>query len=265
MASNAKRAWIGGTAFAAAVLAAGSWFFAVSPNLTAASERRAEAEDTRAFNDVLNLKLAKLKSDFGKLDTYKADLAAAETQIPPQAQLETYLDGLDAIAVARGVTITAATAGTPEEFVLAEVEEPTPTPSESADSEDAATDEETSDSKAADKEEKKGPKIPEGLTAIPVSVTVLGTYDSTMAFLDDVYRTTPRVFLVSALTGTSQKESEGTAGKPATASGDQELVITGYIYVLPNKLTPETSEPPAGPIELPSKPGKNPLLPVQGD
>ncbi|MCR6647360.1 MAG: hypothetical protein NVV70_04160 [Cellulomonas sp.] len=76
MASNAKRAWIGGTAFAAAVLAAGSWFFAVSPNLTAASERRAEAEDTRAFNDVLNLKLAKLKSDFGKLDTYKADLAA---------------------------------------------------------------------------------------------------------------------------------------------------------------------------------------------
>ncbi|UJP38939.1 hypothetical protein [Cellulomonas palmilytica] len=264
---SSKKTWIGGAAFVAVLLAAATYLLLVSPNITVASERRAEAEDARAFNDVLGLKLTKLKSDFDKLDDYKAELAAAETKIPATAQLETYLDGLDAIAVARSVTITAVTAGTPEEFVLPKVEEPAPAASEGSEgsSEESSESSEDPDPSSGEKDdEDKGPKIPAGLTAIPVSVTVLGTYENTMAFLDDVHKTSPRVFLVSALTGTSQKESEGNGGKPATADGDQELVITGYIYVLPNGLVAPAPTDPQEPVQLPSNPGKNPLLPVQG-
>ncbi|RHA40541.1 hypothetical protein [Cellulomonas rhizosphaerae] len=261
MGGSKKRTWIGGTAFIAVVVAVATWFLLVSPNLAEASERRASAEDTRAFNDVLDLKLAKLKSDFGKLDDYKSELAAAEKKIPPSAKLETYLDGLDSIAVKRDVTITSVTAGTPETFVLPKVKEPTPAATESADGSDATDD--SSDTSSSE-EKDKGPKVPTGLTAVPVSVTVLGTYENTMAFLDDVHQRNARVFLVSALTGTSQKESDGSAGKPATSDGDQELVITGYIYVLPNGLAAAASEDPEGPVKLPSNPGKNPLVPVQG-
>lgn len=266
---SSKKTWIGGAAFVAVLLAAATYLLLVSPNLTVASERRAEAEDARAFNDVLGLKLTKLKADFEKLDDYKAELAAAETKIPATAQLETYLDGLDTIAVARSVTITAVTAGTPEEFVLAKVEEPAPTASEGSESEGSSEEssgssEDATSSSGEKDDEETGPKIPAGLTAIPVSVTVLGTYENTMAFLDDVHKTSPRVFLVSALTGTSQKESEGNGGKPATADGDQELVITGYIYVLPNGLVAPAPVEPGEPVQLPSNPGKNPLLPVQG-
>jgi len=261
-----KRTWIGGTAFVAVILAVAAWFLLVSPNLAEASETRGEIEDAQAFNDVLNLKLTKLKSDFGKLDDYKAQLAEAETHIPATAQLETYLDGLDAVAVQHEVTITSVTAGTPEEFALPK---PAKAPTDEATDSPAGDggDANASDAASTDgaPKEDEGPKVPDGLTAVPVSVTVLGTYEHTMAFLDSVHQENPRVFLVSALTGTSQHESEAASGKPATAEGDQELVITGYIYVLPNLVNMlngiDTEEP--GP--LPVNPGKNPLLPVQGD
>lgn len=260
MRGSKKQAWIGGTAFAAALLLAATWFLLVSPNLAKASETRADAEQARVFNDVLQLKLTKLRADFDKLGDYKAELAEAQEQIPAAAQLETYLDGLDAIAERRSVTITAMTAGTPEEFVIPDPEPapgstPTAEPTEAADESDSA-----------EKPEKpKGPEIPKGLTAIPVSVTVLGTYVDTMKFLDDVHQKNPRVFLVSALTGTSQKKSEGSQGKPATEAGDQELIITGYIYVLPNAIDLTGEEPVDEPTDLPRNDGKNPLLPVTGE
>jgi len=259
-----KRTWIGGTAFVAVILAVAAWFLLVSPNLAEASETRDEAEEAQAFNDVLDLKLTKLKSDFDKLEDYKAQLAEAETHIPASAQLETYLDGLDSIAVQHEVTITSVTAGTPEVFVLPK---PAKAPTDAATEEAGAESGESTDSAAGDDSTTKdeGPKVPDGLTAVPVSVTVLGSYEHTMAFLDAVHQENPRVFLVSALTGTSQHESEAGAGKPATAEGDQELVITGYIYVLPNLVHLLEGIDTEEPGTLPVNPGKNPLLPVQGD
>ncbi|MBT0995196.1 hypothetical protein KIN34_12975 [Cellulomonas sp. DKR-3] len=261
MGASKKRTWIGGTAFVAVLLAVAAWFLLVSPNLSKASETRAETEAAESFNQVLGLKLTKLKSDFGKLEDYKAELAEREKQIPSTADLESYLDGLDAIAVRRDVTITAVTAGTPEEFLLAEVAEPEPEPSAEDESESESEDESGS---AAEEDEDEGPKVPLGLTAIPVSVTVIGTYEDTMAFLDDVHKRNPRVFLVSGLTGTSQKASDGSSGKPATEEGDQELAITGYIYTLPNDVDRGDDEPTDEPGRLPSNDGKNPLLPVTG-
>jgi hypothetical protein len=110
-----------------------------------------------------------------------------------------------------------------------------------------------------------GPAVPAGLTAIPITITVVGTYDNTQAFLYDLQNATPRVFLVSGFTGTSQKETAASAGRPAMNLGDQELVISGFTYVLPDLTTPVPVDPGVAPAPLPGVvPGKNPLVPVDG-
>ena len=111
-----------------------------------------------------------------------------------------------------------------------------------------------------------GANGPTGFTAIPISITALGTYDNTLAFLNDLQNSTQRLFLVTGFTSTSQDQADASSGKPATAPGDQELIITGYAYALPDGLAvPETVDPAAAPPVLPGAvPGKNPLLPVPG-
>ena len=51
-----------------------------------------------------------------------------------------------------------------------------------------------------------------------------------------------------------------------SAAGDQELVITGFTYVLPDALgVPAPVDPAAVPPALPGVvPGKNPLAPISG-
>ena len=107
------------------------------------------------------------------------------------------------------------------------------------------------------------------MAAIPLSVTVLGTYDNTLGFLADIQSATPRLFLVSGFAGTKQEPADASGGKPATKLGDQELVVNGFMYVLPeaSSTTPKPSAsatPAPTPSLPPAVPGKNPLNPVGG-
>lgn len=263
--SGAKRStWIGGTVFVALVIMAAAWFFAVSPMMSAAAEVRSEAEQTREMNEILDLKVEQLKADFAKLPEYEAELAGIQLQIPTGAMLADYLRQLDQIAVAHSVALTTVTPSIPQAVVLATpvVTAPEPTPAEGTEGTEGA----------ADSGEVAAPPAPvvntgpAGFTAIPFSLTVIGTYDNTLAFLNSLQTGTQRLFLVTGFTGTAQKQADAGGGKPATAVGDQELVITGYTYVLPDALAvPETTDPAAAPVAPPAAvPGKNPLLPVPG-
>lgn len=260
--SGAKRStWIGGTVFVALVIMAAAWFFAVSPMMSAAAEVRSEAEQTREMNEILDLKVEQLKADFARLPEYEAELAGIQLQIPTDAMLADYLRQLDQIAVAHSVALTTVTPSIPQAVVLATpvVTAPEPTPAEDTEG-------------AAESGEVEAPPAPvanngpPGFTAIPFSLTVVGTYDNTLAFLNSLQTGTQRLFLVTSFTGTAQKQGDAGGGKPATAVGDQELVIAGYTYVLPDALAvPETTDPAAAPVAPPAAvPGKNPLVPVPG-
>lgn len=259
-----KSTWIGGTVFIALVIVAAAWFLAISPTMSAASEIRAEAENTRTQNDLYELRVAQLKADFEKLPEYKAELASIQQQVPPDAMLSEYLRQLDAIAVAHSVSLTAVTPSLPLSVVLAvpAVVAPAPAPTEEA---AEGTGESTGEVPAAPVPA-PGANGPTGFTAIPFSITALGTYDNTLAFLNDLQNSTQRLFLVTGFVGTAQKQQDAGSGKPATAVGDQELVITGYTYALPDGLAvPEVVDPAAVPPALPGAvPGKNPLVPVAG-
>lgn len=263
MSGAKKSTWIGGTVFVALVLAAAAWFFAISPTLAAAAEVRDEVEQTNTFNDMLEMRVAKLAADFEKLPEYRAQLESIRTQIPAEAELASYIRELDAIATAHSVTITAVSPGTPE-LVTVVVQQPATTEPAAAEGEQG-TDAEQVDEPGAGTIA-AAPATPANFTTIPFSMTVLGTYDNVLAFVADLQAGTPRLIYVSGLLGTSQKAADAGGGKPATADGDLELVVTGQTYVLPDALPAAQPVDPAAPVPaLPGAvPGKNPLVPIDG-
>lgn len=263
-----KSTWIGGTVFVGVVLAAAAWFLLISPTFAAAAEVRAAAEDTRAQNEILSLQVVKLKADFEKLPEYRAELEQLRVQVPTDARLADWMRQLDQIATAHGVVVTALTPSAPQAVVPAEAAAPPATDGTATDG--TATDGAATDGTAtADGTGVPAPvvsTVPDGMVAIPISVTVLGPYDGTVAFLHDLQRTMPQLFLVSGFTGTAQDEAAASGGKPATHVGDQELIVTGYTYVLPDLFaTPAPVDPAAPAPTLPGAiPGKNPVVPIPG-
>lgn len=266
MGSAKKSTWIGATVFGALVIMAAAWFLAISPTMSAAAEIQEQAEQTVSQNEMLEMQLTQLKADFEKLPEYKAELATLQQQIPTDAMLSDYLRQLQQIATAHAVTLTTIT---PAPAQLVALAAPAAAPEATAPAEGTEGTEGAVEPAATDPSAVPAPPVaagPAGLAAIPFSLTVLGSYDNTNAFLWDLQNATPRLFLVSGLTGTSQKQGEENAGKPATEDGDQELVVTGFTYVLPDAFAvPAPVDPNAAPPALPGAvPGKNPLLPIAG-
>lgn len=262
MGDSRRRPWIGGTVFLALVIAAASWFLAISPTLATAAETRAEAQATRDQNDLLELRIAKLRADFERLPEFRAELEAIQTQIPTDADLASYLRQLDEAATSRAVTLTSVSPSPPVAVVPAvpiapAVPAPAPAdsavpPAEGGDSPTAA---------AVVPAAPAGPVAPEGFVTIPVSMTVVGTYQGVVRFLDDTQNGTDRLLLVAGLQATALQAAEAGGGRPATAAGDLELIITGFAYVLvdpaaTSATAPADEQPLPGPVH-----GRNPLSP----
>ena len=63
MAGAKKGSWIGATVFGSVVIVVASWFLAINPTLSAASEVKAQTEQVKSQNDALAVKVAKLNID----------------------------------------------------------------------------------------------------------------------------------------------------------------------------------------------------------
>jgi Tfp pilus assembly protein PilO len=268
-----KGTWIGGTVFAAAVIGAATWFGVVSPTLSAAAGLRAQTDQVNQSNDVLQTKVQKLAAEYKKLPDYKQQLDTLRIQVPTTAQLSDYVRQVQQVATAHSVVVTTINPGAAKAVTLAQSAAPAPasTPTDTASPTDTSTPAPTATSAtdATGTGTTSAPAasgVPVGMAAIPMSFTVVGTYDNTLAFLSDVQTATARLFLVTGIQGTSQKDAQASSGRPATKVGDQELVVTGFLYVLPDPTavapTPApTTTAPALPAPVP---GKNPLVPVAG-
>lgn len=253
--------WVLGTVVIAAALGAGSYFLAIGPVLDETDQARTQTESVVQANDIQRAKIARLKAQFAELDTYKAELAALRIQIPTDGDLSGYFRQLEDIASARDVTLvglTAENAQTVVPVIPAGAAAPAPAPEPEPAAPDASPDEAAEEAPAGP----VAPTVPDGFVAIPVSITALGTYDAVLAFLADAQEATPRLLLVGDFVGTAQAESDASGGRPATAVGDLELTVNGYIYVLQDLNAPAPEEP-AEPAPLPGAVrGKNPLIPV---
>jgi Tfp pilus assembly protein PilO len=247
MSQSKTSTWIAATAVLCLAVLLGAYFLLISPTLANASETRERAQAQQDQNATAQVKIAALKKQFENIDGLKADLATLQKQIPTSSDLAEYRRQLDTIAKARGVTVMSVSFSVP---AATTTEEPAPAPT--TDAAASATDAEAPVVKAA----------PASTTyAVPMSLDVIGSYEATLAFLQDIQTGTSRLVLVEQITGTGQKATEASPGKPATAEGDLEVQIVGDLYVLPatGEKTPAV-DPDAKPEPLAPSNGHNPML-----
>lgn len=265
MRASRAAGWIAGAVVLVLGILAGTWFFLAAPKFEDAAATMDEAENTAALNDVLAMQVAKLRADFENLETYKAELATLELGIPREAQLTAHSRLIQSLADANGVVVTELSPGigAPVE-VVAPAPPPAPAPAE--ESGDAPAEE------GADAEVAETPAAPaeptsdgvaqiEGFLSVPVSVKVIGPYANVSAFLTQL-QATERLYSVSGLQGARQEQSDASGGKPATAAGDIELLVHGFIYVLRDPAAVVLpAEEPAEPAPMPGSPN-NPFAPI---
>jgi hypothetical protein len=259
MRTNKAAPWVAGAIVVIFVILAAGWFLAISPTIASADESRAQAAVERAHNDRLKQQNATLKEQLTHLEEYKAQLAALRVQLPAHAELSALNTELQALVASAGLTTTTFGATTAQAFApvaaaaapVADAAAPAATTTTSGTSAPAA-------GAAAPVPTTSYP----GFFAIPLTMTVLGTYDATLKFLDSLQTTSSRLYLVGSITATSQQDGGSSTGKPATSKGDLETTITGFAYVL--KDGPAAVEAPTAtpsPLPVPST-QKNPFVPV---
>lgn len=259
--SSKAGGWIAGTVFLSLLILAAAWLLGISPLLQTASETRDQAAAQLDQNVITKNKISKLKEQFANKDQLQADLVALREQIPTTGDLATYRRQLAEVAAARGVTIVSLSTGTANSIA--------PVAPAAAAADDATTEESgasTDDAQASDAQSQgTTTAASEGPAAygVPVAINVLGTYDAVVAFLADLQGGVKRLMVVEQLSGTAPAPSDASAGKPAIAQGDLELVITGQIFVLPDPAKAAAgaeSDPAAQPVPLPPANGRNPLV-----
>jgi len=248
-----------GTAVLAVVILAGSWFLLISPVLAEASDTDQQAEQVEVANTQHEARIAVLAEQHADIETYRAELATLRSSIPADESLAPYLRELQALGEAHGVTLSTMAPTTAQAFTPVPVMTDVPVVETATEPADAAPADAAADPVDA---VATVPVVPEGMAYVAVSLTAVGGYDAVRSYVDALQRGTQRLMLVQSVSGSSQEDAEAAGGRPATAVGDLEVTISGYLFVVPDAVTPapaveETPTPLQGAV-----PGKNPLVPL---
>jgi hypothetical protein len=260
MRQASAKVWIGGTAFLSVLLLAAAWFLLVDPVVARAADDTASAAAQRDQNDLLEMEIARLEEQFTHLAEYQAELEALRLQMPVTGDGASISRELQSLADTAGVTILNVAPSVPTPFVSS-VPAAAAEPTEEAGVEGAATSEDAAISDSA--APVTDGTVP-GFYSVPITLTSLGTYDASVAFLRSVQEDASRLYLVSSIQATTQEAAGANGGRPATSPGDIELVMTGYAFVLvdgaaqpvdPTQV-PEESVPVPGGEANPFAPGR---------
>jgi hypothetical protein len=256
------------TIFLMVALIAVGYFVVAQPQLAAASTATEQLVGVNSQIAASQSTINQLKGEQAKLPALKEQLAALRESVPTDAQISRYIEGLNSLATASGVSITGITVASaivytppanaaPAPVASTGTATPSPTPTPSASASAAAT-----------------PEVPTGPTAwipttdpsitatnfvaIPVTVTLSGSTPNVLAFIKGL-QTGTRLFLVGGI---------GTAAD-ATTPGSVTGTVSGYIYVLLDSSTPKatttttTPTPTATPTATPSPSGTATPTPTQ--
>ena len=249
-------AWVLGAAFVALAMTAGAWFLGVSPALESASEMNRQADDEAARADQLQIQLTGLKRDFENIEEFRTELAGLKTQIPDARDLTTLNSELSSLSDQAGVFVDSVNTSAPLEVISEATAAPVPTTTTEPGTEEGSTE------GATDAAGTTAPAPPAaiGLYALPMQVTIIGSFDETVAYLDLLQTQSTRLYYVVGISATVE-QAEGARGiKPAVTAGDLQTVITVWAFVLPETAVADTTDPEA-PAELPTPSGQdNPFV-----
>ena len=242
----------GATIFLMIVLVAAGWFLVAQPQLAAAATANTSLGDLQSQITANQATITELKGEQKNLPKYSEELASLRRSIPTDADSSAYITGLNSLASASGVTITGITVGSavtytaqapaapaPGSDSAATTPSPSPTPSATADTGSAASP--VADAGWVPPSDARITSA--NFFAIPVAVTVAGSWDQSLAFVRGL-QTGSRLFLINGLT--SSPDSEG--------SGRVTASVKGYIFVLldPSSAKLGSSEPANTPATSPS-------------
>lgn len=210
------------------VVALAGFFLGVQPQLAQAANDRVEQTSVDATNRTTAAELARLKERAKSLPALKAELAKLTASVPSSANMSSFYGAVDGVAASSGVKVSAITTSDAVAYT-APVSAGTATDAE-------ATDDPTADATptatAAPTTPLTDPAISsKNFSAIPVSVSVDGSFDQALAFVGGLQEGA-RLFLVNTVSSSATQDSTDQSAAASTT-----WTFGGYVYVL----TTETS------------------------
>ncbi|GAB3121855.1 hypothetical protein [Glaciibacter psychrotolerans] len=234
---KSNRIWVLGSVVIMVVVLMVGWSFGVQPQLAAtalANEDRAFASDQNVQHEIT---LVKLKKDFEGIDALKAERNTLMVSVPRLVEAPRFLNELDALAAANGVTLTGVTLDQPEAYLST-----VPTTSPDAEGAEAGSSSGEAVAPATPAVSEVGappvtdPLItPTSMASLAVEVTIRGSYDQILSFVNGL-QTQGRLVMVTGLE---------TSIDPVTPDV-VEAAIRGFIYALPGASVPLPPEAAAG-------------------
>lgn len=213
------------------VVALAGFFLGVQPQLAQAANDRVEQTSVDATNRVTAAELARLRDRAKSLPALKAELAKLTASVPSGANMSSFYGAVDGVAASSGVKVSAITTSDAVAYT-APVAADTDADAEEATPETTATATATGEPTAAATTPLTDPAISgKNFSAIPVSVSVDGSFDQALAFVGGL-QDGARLFLVNTVSSSAAQDSTDQTAAPSTT-----WTFGGYVYVL----TTETS------------------------
>ncbi len=240
---------------AALALVVGGWFVGVQPQLAAGAAAAAQRSDIDDRNDTVRTEIARLERQYADFDSLKARLGSLSASIPSSTDTTPFIEELDQLAAANGVSIGSLTFGDAQTYV------PPAAPASGVAGSTTATGTPSPTASAAPSEGATAIAAPPVVTSplitsgnfvvIPVSVTVDGSDTQALAFTSGVQKGA-RLFLVNSIgTGSTQGEttgadaSSGAVGGPSAAPGGASTwTLSGFVFVLQRPASGSTGSVP---------------------
>jgi len=214
------------------VVALAGFFLGVQPHLAQAASDRTDQVSVDATNRTTASELARLKDRAKSLPAMKAKLAELTTSVPSSANMSSFYGAVDGVAARAGVKVSAITTSDAVAYT-APVAASTAAGTEdsSASATDEATDEATPEPTAASTGAATVPVTDPAISAanfsaIPVSVSVDGSFDQALSFVGGM-QDGARLFLVTTVSSSISQDSTDPAAAAATT-----WTFGGYVYVL---------------------------------
>lgn len=210
------------------VVALAGFFLGVQPHLAQAASDRTDQVTVDATNRTTAAELARLKDRAKSLPAMKAELAELTTSVPSSANMSSFYGAVDGVAARAGVKVSAITTSDALAYT-APVAASTAAGTE--DSSASATDEATPEPTAASTGAATAPVTDPAISAanfsaIPVSVSVDGSFDQALSFVGGM-QDGARLFLVTTVSSSISQDSTDPAAAAATT-----WTFGGYVYVL---------------------------------
>jgi Tfp pilus assembly protein PilO len=240
---NTNRLWVFGAVIAMFAIAVGGWFVGISPVVAEAAAADQQFASVTQSNSASQAKLVQLKQQYANIDPLQKSLDSLRQSIPEGADASGFLQELDNLSVAEGVTITTVTISSATVYQASGAG--------SAASSAAATGTTSTATPTPAPSPTTAPATPTSTPSgqfvqIPVLIVVTGSFDAVRNFLGALQTGTRLYFATSVQIGQS-------------SSGNASGSFTGDIFTLqgtsdaPKSTTPTgTSTPTPTPTPLPT-------------